>query len=75
MISVILCIAKRLHYRARTPEMLANAFQRGLSASPCQLMAGFLEPGEMAAWDRKRLDGISAVESEIQAIARFPAAS
>lgn len=70
----ILAVARRVHYRARTPEILAGAFERNLKASSSQLITGFLEPGEMAAWDRKRLDGISAVESEIRAIARFPAA-
>jgi hypothetical protein len=67
----ILRVSRRIHYRARTSEMLSDALRRTLPDPRWRLLAGFLEPGEMPSWDRKRLDGIEAVEAEIQAITRF----
>jgi TfuA protein len=64
----ILHVAQRIHYRARTPDMLSDALQRTLTDSRWQLLTGFLKSEEMPSWDRKRLDGISAVESEIRSM-------
>jgi len=65
--------ARRVHYRARIPEALANAFRRALPTGASDLLARQLEPDTMPDWDRKRLDGIEAVETELRALARFPA--
>ncbi|MFJ6777115.1 TfuA-like protein [Kitasatospora sp. NPDC091257] len=65
--------ARRVNYRARIPEALANAFRRALPADASDLLARQLEPDTIPDWDRKRLDGIEAVEAELHALARFPA--
>ncbi|GAA4990741.1 TfuA-like protein [Kitasatospora paranensis] len=65
-------VAHRVSYRARIPEALANAFRRTLPADTAGLLARQLEPDALPHWDRKRLDGIDAVEAELHALARFP---
>ena len=66
-------VARRVHYRARIPEALAGAFGRSLTAGAADVLLPHLEPDSIPEWDRKRLDGIEAVESELRALARFPA--
>ena len=64
--------ARRVHYRARIPEALANAFRRALPTDASDLLARHLEPDTIPDWDRKRSDGVEAVETELRALARFP---
>ncbi|MFB7598684.1 TfuA-like protein [Streptomyces sp. NPDC056160] len=64
--------ARRVGYRNRTPEVLANAFRRVLPTGASDLLARRLEPDTVPDWDRKRLDGIEAVRTELRALARFP---
>ncbi len=65
-------VARGMNYRSRVPEMLANAFRRALPADASHLLARQLEPDTIPEWDRKRLDGTEAVETELRALARFP---
>lgn len=65
-------VARCLDYRARIPEALANAFRRALPTEAADLLARQLEPDAIPDWDRKRIDGIEAVETELRALARFP---
>jgi hypothetical protein len=65
-------VAQRMSYRSRIPKALANAFRRALPTDASELLARHLEPDAIPAWDRKRLDGIEAVEAELRALARFP---
>ncbi|MFE3185949.1 TfuA-like protein [Streptomyces violascens] len=65
-------VAQRVGYRTRIPEALANAFRRNLPTEASDLLAGQLEPEVIPDWDRKRLDGIEAVQTELRALARFP---
>ncbi|MFE4517402.1 TfuA-like protein [Kitasatospora sp. NPDC056783] len=65
--------ARRVGYRARIPEALVGAFRRALPTDASDLLARRLEPERLPDWDRKRLDGIEAVEAELRALARFPA--
>lgn len=67
--------ARRVGYRNRTPEALANAFRRDLPTGTSDLLTRQLEPGTIPDWDRKRLDGIEAVEAELHALARFSSAA
>jgi hypothetical protein len=64
-------IAQRVSYRSRIPEALADAFRRALPTDASELLAQQLEPDTIPHWDRKRLDGIEAVEAELGALARF----
>jgi hypothetical protein len=68
-----LAAAQLVNFRARIPEALANAFRRALPTDASDLLARHLHPDAIPDWDRKRLDGIEAVESELRALARFPA--
>jgi hypothetical protein len=65
-------VAQRVSYRTRIPEALANAFRRALPTDASGLLARQLEPDAIPDWDRKRLDGVEAVEAELHALARFP---
>ncbi|MET7686172.1 TfuA-like protein [Streptomyces sp. NPDC005423] len=65
-------VAQRVSYRSRIPEALTNAFRRALPTDASDLLARHLEPDVIPDWDRKRLDGIEAVEAELRALARFP---
>ncbi len=55
-----------------TSEALAGAFRRALPTDASDPPARQLEPDTVPGWDRKRLDGIEAVEAELRALARFP---
>lgn len=65
-------VARRVQYRARIPEAPTGAFRRSLPAEAPDILLPHLEPETIPDWDRKRLDGIEAVESELRALARFP---
>ncbi|GLY33854.1 TfuA-like protein [Kineosporia sp. NBRC 101731] len=61
-------IAAGLHYRNRLPQILAARLEEGLPPKTASMLTGYLEPQAIPGWDRKRLDGVEAVESEIRAL-------
>jgi TfuA protein len=63
-------IAAAVHYRKRTPVSLANAARRAGNPAADALTA-MLRPEVLPQWDRKRLDALEAVRTEIKELAEM----
>ncbi len=61
--------AGEIHYRDRLPEALLRKLKRTLPVRTFATVALFLEPEKLGTWDRKRLDGMEAVQTELGALA------
>lgn len=65
----VLAVAAGIHYRARTPDALARAAGRNLPPRVAGIVAEQLDPARIDSWDRKRLDALDAVRTEITELA------
>lgn len=57
--------AGEIHYRDRLPAALHRRLRRELPTGTFATVAPFLAPEELPTWDRKRLDGVAAVQTEL----------
>ncbi|MFE7854118.1 TfuA-like protein [Streptomyces sp. NPDC057403] len=65
--------AKGLHFRDRRPSMLLRRWQQQLPQDAVEVLGPELDDERRDAWDRKRLDGLEAVQSALGARERVPA--
>lgn len=61
----LFAVAASMHYRLRVPGAFLRKARQELPESAAHLLAECLRPQALAAWDRKRLDALEALETEI----------
>lgn len=61
----LVALAAAMHYRTRTPAALGRRARQELPRAVADLLVAHLDPAAVPAWDRKRLDALDALGTEI----------